>query len=116
MAMPFQAATLPKLRSEFAQPDIANILTVLSYYNIGLTQEQVIETVTELLTIRKSFQRRVYNEMLELFQTANNESSRIGNDVLASIDAVEKLDVKNKVQVNLLYDMYRMNMLLTISG
>jgi Protein of unknown function (DUF3645) len=74
MAIQFQAANLPKLQSEFAQPDIAIILTVLSYYNIGLTKVQVIETVKKLLSFVKCFQRRVYIEMFELLKLQTKRS------------------------------------------
>lgn len=107
MAIPFEAANLPKLRSEFAQPDISIILTVLSYYNIGLTRDQVIETITELLAVGKSLQRRVYKEIFALCKMTNKKSS----EVLSSIDIIEKLDLKNEVQVDLLYILYRKNMI-----
>lgn len=109
MAIPFQAANLPKLRSEFAQPDIAIILTVLSYYNTGLTRDQVIETVTKLLSAGKSVQRRVYKEVFDLCKNANTELVSI--DILSTIDTIEKLDIKNETQVSLLYNLYRKNML-----
>jgi Protein of unknown function (DUF3645) len=106
MAIPFQAANLPKLRSEFAQQDTAIMLTVLSYYNIGLTRGQVVETVTVLLSIGKSLQKRIYDEIFNLSKMGDEENYHS----LSSIDSIDKLDVGNEIQVDLLYQVYRKNM------
>ncbi|EEP79027.1 predicted protein [Uncinocarpus reesii 1704] len=43
MAVPFRAKGVPSHSSEFAHPDVAIILTCLSYYYTGLTDAQVME-------------------------------------------------------------------------
>ena len=40
LAVPFRAAQMPTERSEFAQPDVALLLTHLSYYNDGLSRAE----------------------------------------------------------------------------
>jgi hypothetical protein len=107
MAIPFRAANLPKLRSEFAQPDCAVAFTALSYYNIGLTRDQVVETFSTLLSSGPSFQRRVYNEFYKLCTVSGKQNT----EDLLCIDIIDKLDLANEVQVDFLYHMYRKNIL-----
>jgi hypothetical protein len=39
MAVPFQAKDVPAERAEFGHPDVAIILTILSYYYSGLSKK-----------------------------------------------------------------------------
>ena len=39
MAVPFRAKDVPSERSEFGHPDVAILLTILSYYYSGLTYD-----------------------------------------------------------------------------
>ena len=41
LAVPYRAKDVPAPRAEFGQPDVAVVLTCLSYYYEGLTQEQL---------------------------------------------------------------------------
>ncbi|KAF8729261.1 hypothetical protein RHS02_07818, partial [Rhizoctonia solani] len=41
LAVPYRAKDLPSLRAEFGHPDVAVVLTCLSYYYQGLTSEQL---------------------------------------------------------------------------
>jgi hypothetical protein len=41
MAVPFRAADTPDERSEFAQPDVALLLTHLAYYGDGLSKAEL---------------------------------------------------------------------------
>jgi len=108
MAIPFRAANLPKLRSEFAQPDCAITLAILSYYNIGLTRDQVIQSFSTLLTSGPSFQKRIYDECYQLCKHSNREDP----EKLSTLDSIDKIDLTNQVQVNLLHRMYGKNMML----
>lgn len=49
LAVPFRAAHMPSVRSEFSHPDVALTLTTLSYYYDGLSRVQVLEAVSTLL-------------------------------------------------------------------
>ncbi|KAG8733067.1 hypothetical protein FRC10_000456, partial [Ceratobasidium sp. 414] len=48
LAVPYHAKDIPSLRAEFGHPDVAVVLTCLSYYNQGLTNDQ-LNTCFELL-------------------------------------------------------------------
>ncbi|KAG6819108.1 hypothetical protein H0H93_015384, partial [Arthromyces matolae] len=48
LAVPYRAKDLPSLRADFGHPDVALILTCLSYYYGGLTEDQ-LDTCFELL-------------------------------------------------------------------
>ena len=37
LAIPYEAADIPSKRNDFAHPEVAILLTYLSYYNFGLT-------------------------------------------------------------------------------
>ncbi|KAG8698645.1 hypothetical protein FRC11_014251, partial [Ceratobasidium sp. 423] len=41
LAVPYRAKDLPSLRAEFGHPDVAVVLTCLSYYYQGLTEQQL---------------------------------------------------------------------------
>jgi len=49
LAVPYRAKDVPAPRAEFGQPDVAVVLTCLSYYYEGLTQEQLVICFERLL-------------------------------------------------------------------
>ncbi|KAL4077918.1 hypothetical protein J3A83DRAFT_4369323 [Scleroderma citrinum] len=49
LAVPYRAKDVPAPRAEFGQPDVAVVLTCLSYYYEGLTQEQLVVCFERLL-------------------------------------------------------------------
>ncbi|KAE9977309.1 hypothetical protein EG327_007776 [Venturia inaequalis] len=49
LAVPYRAKDLPSLRSEFSHPDVTVILTCLSYYYEGLSDEQMFSCFEALL-------------------------------------------------------------------
>lgn len=48
LAVPYKAKDQPKPRSQFGHPDIIILLTCLSYYQCGLTDQQMAETFNRL--------------------------------------------------------------------
>jgi hypothetical protein len=66
LAVPFRAAHLPSERSEYAQPDTALSLTTLAYYHDGLSKQQLLDALGELLGLGPSAQEAHYSEWLEL--------------------------------------------------
>jgi hypothetical protein len=56
LAVPFRAAHMPSERSEFAQPDVALLLTTLSYLQDGLTLAEFDEALRTLLRMGKNAQ------------------------------------------------------------
>ena len=61
MAVPFRAAHTPSERSEFAQPDVAILLTQLSYYYDGLSRSEFLAALKALLSLGGNAQRTYYN-------------------------------------------------------
>ncbi|KAF2833124.1 hypothetical protein CC86DRAFT_461565 [Ophiobolus disseminans] len=57
LAVPFRSKDCPSPRSEFSHPDVVILLTLLSYYYGGLTDEQLFGSFTHLL---KSDQAGIY--------------------------------------------------------
>ena len=102
MAIPFRAANLPVLRSEFAQPDCAIGLTIISYYSRGLDKKQLHSAFSALLQSGPNFRKSVYQQIYDLYV--------ISNGAKHEVDSFEKIDLANLVQRNLLYEMYEKSM------
>ena len=66
LAVPFRAADTPSERSEYAQPDVALLLTYLSYFYDGLTKEQLRSALEQLVDMGLNAQRDFYNDWLRL--------------------------------------------------
>ncbi len=66
LAVPFRAAHTPSERSEFAQPDVALLLTTLAYYHDGLSRSEMLAAIEVLLGMGLNAQRSHYTEWLEL--------------------------------------------------
>lgn len=64
--MPFRAAHTPSERSEFAQPDVALLLTHLAYYADALSLEQFKEALEELLGMGENARQNYFRAWLEL--------------------------------------------------
>ncbi|KAJ7107963.1 hypothetical protein C8R44DRAFT_857948 [Mycena epipterygia] len=66
LAVPYRAKDVPSLRADFGHPDVAIILTCLSYYYGGLTEEQLDLSFERLLALD--------NPMLEYESWVHNDS------------------------------------------
>ncbi len=66
LAVPYRAAHTPSERSEFAQPDVALLLTHLSYYYDGLSLYEFRTALDTLLRMGGSAQRAYYDEWMRL--------------------------------------------------
>ena len=73
LAVPFRAALTPAERSEYAQPDVALLLTNLAYYADGLSLDQFRAAVGALLRMGPNAQASHYTEWMKL------SSSRISS-------------------------------------
>jgi len=63
LAVPFRSKDCPSPRSEFSHPDVVILLTLLSYYYGGLTDEQLFDSFAHVL---KSDQSDInYNEWVD---------------------------------------------------
>ncbi|KAG2496538.1 hypothetical protein HYH03_005361 [Edaphochlamys debaryana] len=90
MAVPFHAAHVPSERSEFAQPDVALLLTHLSYYYDGLSMSQLEAALAKLLDMEVAA-RRYYYEKLWLPLAVG----RIKQEHLGLLNSADKLDPSN---------------------
>ncbi|KAG2494612.1 hypothetical protein HYH03_007377 [Edaphochlamys debaryana] len=104
MAVPFRAAHVPSERSEFAQPDVALFLTHLSYYQDGLSADELQAALAKLLAMGPSAQQYVYEERwLPLAQNS------IAEEHLPLLDSAAKLDPSNPTQMQLLHAYFAHN-------
>ena len=103
IAIPFRSADIPSMRSEFAHPDIAITLTLLSYYYDGLSLSEIEEAFCELLSLGKGKTKYCYHSWFEL------SSSYMEPSVSSSLNKVEKIDLSNKSQIKLLHEHFGMN-------
>ncbi|KAJ3402894.1 hypothetical protein HDU80_004635 [Chytriomyces hyalinus] len=101
MAVPFTAVSVPSERAEFSHPDIAILLTSLSFFHVGLTNDQVEAAISFLLTLAKGSQEYYYTQWFECLQ-----QSELTEDEADSISKVEKIDLTNSSKVELLCRTY----------
>ncbi|CAM9957051.1 unnamed protein product, partial [Ectocarpus sp. 4 AP-2014] len=102
LAVPFRASNTPADRSEFRQPDVAIVYTVLSYYYDGLSRaelQQVLKTLLE--DVPESAQADFYSTWLDEVRPAEED--------LAQMDDVLKLDLTNEPQMDILYRYFAHN-------
>ncbi|KAI8839984.1 hypothetical protein BJ741DRAFT_677323 [Chytriomyces cf. hyalinus JEL632] len=95
MAVPFTAVSVPSERAEFSHPDIVILLTSLSFFYVGLTNDQVKAAISFLLTLAKGSQEYYYTRWFQCVQ------SELTEDEADSISKVEKIDLTNSSKVEL---------------
>ncbi|WIA08442.1 hypothetical protein OEZ85_007879 [Tetradesmus obliquus] len=105
LAVPYRAARTPSERSEFAQPDVALLLSHISYYNDGLSLPQFEEALHALLAMGDNARRDYYRGWLQLLP-----ADRIAADELSKFDCVDKVDPTNTQQLELMWQHLRHNM------
>ncbi|KAJ1618864.1 hypothetical protein T492DRAFT_916482 [Pavlovales sp. CCMP2436] len=95
LAVPFVAADTPSQRSEFSQPDVALIFTVLAYYSDGLSHGELRQAFDKLLATGPVARKETYAEWFEACAQHEiaDEAER------ASIDLVTKIDLSNSTAV-----------------
>jgi len=103
LSVPFRGADTPSQRSEFSHPDCALLLTILAYYDQGLEESQLKEVFEELLRRGRNSKNSIYNEWLEY------SKERMSNATYESISCVDKIDLSNASQMEVLYANYRKN-------
>jgi hypothetical protein len=73
LAVPFRAADTPSERTEYAQPEVALVLTFLSYYYDGLTRDELRAALEQLMGMGLNAQEEIYNDWLQLSQQSITE-------------------------------------------
>jgi hypothetical protein len=102
--VPFRASDVPSERSEFSHPDITIVLSMLSYYSDGLSEDQLSGTLVFLFGLGDSEKKAIYDDWLGL-----SRGSMFAEDV-KRIDDFSKVDHTNPSQFRLLYEHFRHNM------
>ncbi len=60
LGVPYEAADVPSSRSEYSHPEVANILSFISYYNKGLKVKEFEQALKCLLSQTLSSQKKNY--------------------------------------------------------
>ena len=108
IAVPFRGADTPSLRSEFAQPDCAIMLTCLSYYSDGLDKEQLYQAFGTLLSLGRESRRKHYFAWFEL--ASPRMKLDFPSEEVCKFDCIEKIDLSNVHQFSSLIRYYCHNM------
>ncbi|KAG8928194.1 hypothetical protein FRC02_007248, partial [Tulasnella sp. 418] len=101
MAVPYSAKDVPSLRAEFSHPDVAILLTCLSYYWQGLSQNQLEQCFT--LLFKQDNPSLEYSKWIIHSQTIPEQLRHLGGINLRDFDQrMELYDVfyKNEAVIN----------------
>eukprot|EP01051_Picozoa_sp_SAG22_P001908 SAG22_NODE_79_length_21845_cov_17.798538_10_plen_1328_part_00 len=107
LAIPFRSLESPSFRAEFAHPECALVFTTLSYYYDGLSKAELEQGVKVLQSMGENAQRKEYGRWFESMQKSQDYLSA---DEKQKIDRVEKIDLSNEDQKNLLLKAFGENM------
>jgi hypothetical protein len=61
VAVPYEAAGIPSKKNEYAQPDVSIILSYLSYFSSGLSEEYFRECLGKLKQLNLGSQMSIYD-------------------------------------------------------
>lgn len=101
MAVPFRAKDVAAERAEFGHPDVAIVLTLLSYYYSGLSDEQLEDTFIRLR--RLAFAEEEYQSWVSLLP-----STTPGFTSIKKLSGINLRDYRQKY--NVLFPAMRRNM------
>ncbi|TMW55350.1 hypothetical protein Poli38472_013241 [Pythium oligandrum] len=104
MAIPFTAADLRADRSEFCHPDVGIVLTLLSYYHVGLRDDEIRLAFEKLLRLDESEQTQYYREWYASVR------AQISSDERTQLEKVEDVALDNPSQFTLLCKVYKYSM------
>lgn len=104
LAVPYEAADIPSKKNDYAHPDVAIILSYLSYYNFGLTEEEVVEAVDELLKTTIGNEEARSLAFNEWYQTLSGDQQK-----RLKITNAEEIQLHSSSQVQRLYSAFRFN-------
>lgn len=102
LAVPFKAKDTPSERTEFGHPDLVIVLTLLHFLFHGLSENELQEAFSQLLSCGIGMRESLYNEWL-----VRSKPLMMDQD-LQRLDKVEKIDVIG--QRNLLQKYFGHNM------
>ncbi|CAB9529821.1 Protein of unknown function (DUF3645) [Seminavis robusta] len=105
LAVPFAASDTPKARSDYSHPDVQIIYTCLAYFHHGLNQKQFREAMVCLQKKGPSAQHKIYDSWIDSVR-----GGAVDTNDLAKFDSIQKVDLDNTVQRELMYQAFRKNM------
>ena len=103
LAVPFVASDTPSPRTEFAQPDVALVLTHVAYHADGLRRGELKDALAALLKLGPTAQANTYAEW---FASAKPHLAKLGVADCCCIDTVSKLDLTNETQIDVLHQVF----------
>lgn len=105
LAVPYAAKDVPKMRSEYSNPDFIILLTQLSYYNSGLRREDAIELVAELSTADDG--RQIYESLFD-----GTSKMRQSLRALMGVNVRDELQFEQEFYPNIRYSVKAINQFL----
>ena len=105
IAVPFRGADTPAERSEYQHPDVAIMLTCLSYYEDGLNEDELCVAFSELLSLARESKRKQYKDWFDSSLDMMKEK-RFDH---SSIETIEKIDLTNAPQFQYLAKFFSHN-------
>jgi hypothetical protein len=103
LAIPFRGSDNPVLRSEFAQPDCAIVLTFVAYLAVGLSKDEFHECLTKLLEQGGIARREIYSHWFQI------NSMSMTDDLRQRFDSIDKIDPSNSYQEKALWSCFKRN-------
>lgn len=101
MAVPFRAKDVAAERAEFGHPDVAIVLTLLSYYYSGLSDEQLEDAFTRLFKL--NFAEEEYQTWIALLPPTTP-----GLESMKKLSGINLRDYRQKY--NVVFPALRRNM------
>ena len=106
MAIPFEAADVPSLRSEFAHPDVAIVFTLLSYFYTGLTRKEFDLALKVLRSQGPSVQEYYYKRWISSHKYIAEELKEIFRFDATNVNS---LDLSNNTLTDELFRLLSYN-------
>jgi hypothetical protein len=98
MAVPYSASDTAKPRAQYSHPDMELVYSALSYFHSGLTEPQLKAALEHLQTLGPMAQETIYGEWV------NSVRIDLDPEVLSKFDHILKVDVNNKLQLDLIHE------------
>ena len=78
LAVPYRCARTPAERAQWAQPDTQLLLSILAYYQRGLSREQLLQAVRKLLALGLNARQAEYEGWVALARADVAPGARCG--------------------------------------
>ena len=109
LVVPFRSSDVPADRAEYAHPDIAIMLTNLSYLMDGLSCDEFYEALRKLLSLNITAKNDIFNSWYKLRHTNLSNTNTPPTTIPCEINNVDKIDINNSIQISYLFQQYQFN-------